>query len=164
MCQPSVAGSPDSQGILTLYNAQFLPYMEYGASTWMPNVATHTRRLDAVQRRAVRLLWEHEEIVKSIMSLDHRSDVATLTVCHKAWVQHTPHLTRLNLPLHPLIRKNDQANRGRRPPGAGASLPFLITPVNLQSQGRASVESLLGGHTSSDGNDLRRMLPLRLVL
>ena len=46
-----VAGSLDSRGILTLYKAQIRPCMEYGALAWMSGAATHTRRLDAMQRR-----------------------------------------------------------------------------------------------------------------
>ncbi|MPC71368.1 hypothetical protein E2C01_065645 [Portunus trituberculatus] len=57
----------------------------------MSSAPTHTRRLDAVKRRALCLLGEDEEIAASITSLD----VVTLTVCHKAWVQNT---LRLSLP------------------------------------------------------------------
>ncbi|XP_050714148.1 uncharacterized protein LOC126997138 [Eriocheir sinensis] len=51
-----VAGSLDPRGILTLYKAQIRPCMEYGALSWMSSAVTHTRRLDAVQRRVLRLL------------------------------------------------------------------------------------------------------------
>ena len=75
--------------------------MEYGALKWMSSTPTHTRRLDVVQRSVLRLLGKDEEITTSITSLDRWRDVATLMVCHKAWAQHTPHLTYLSLPPHP---------------------------------------------------------------
>ncbi|MPC54390.1 hypothetical protein E2C01_048304 [Portunus trituberculatus] len=131
-----VAGCVDPRGILTLYKAQIRSCMEYGALTWMSSPSTYTRRRDAVQRRALRVLGKDEEIAASITSLEHRRDIATLTMCHKAWVQHTPHLTRLSLPPHPPGRQA----------GGGASLPLLTTPAIFQSQGSASVEPLHGGH------------------
>ena len=59
--------------------------------------ATHTRRLGAVQRRALRLLGEEVEIPASITSLQHRGDLSSLTVCHKAQVLRTPHPTQRSL-------------------------------------------------------------------
>ena len=94
-----VAGSLDSRGVLTLYNAQIRPCMEYGALAWMSGAATHNRRLDAVQRRALRLLGEEAEIPASMTSLEHRRDVSALTVCHKTQVLRTPHLTQQCLTL-----------------------------------------------------------------
>ena len=109
-----VAGSLDSRGILTLYKAQIRPCMEYGALAWMSGAATHTRRLDAVQRRALRLLGEEAEIPASMTSLEHRRDVSALAVCHKAQVLRTPHLTQLCLPLQPALRTTRQALAGNQ--------------------------------------------------
>ena len=88
--------------------------MEYGALAWVSGAATHTRRLDAVQRRALRLLGEEAEIPSSITSLKHRRDVSALTVCHKTQVLRTPHLTQLCLPLHPAHRTTRQAAAGNQ--------------------------------------------------
>ncbi|XP_050687365.1 uncharacterized protein LOC126980953 isoform X2 [Eriocheir sinensis] len=96
-----VAGSLDPRGILTLFKAQIRPYLEYGALCWMASAATHMLRLDAVQRRALRLVEasEHlEEESATVPSLEHRRDVSALVVCHKAQVQGVPHLSRLRLP------------------------------------------------------------------
>ncbi|MPC66280.1 hypothetical protein E2C01_060427 [Portunus trituberculatus] len=107
-----VVGSLDLWGILTLYRAQICHCMEYGALTWMSSTTTHTRHLDAVKRHALHLLGKDKEITASIMSLEHRRDVATLMACHKAWVQHTPHLTCLSLPPYSLRRMTRQAGAG----------------------------------------------------
>ena len=58
-----VAGNLDSRGILTLYKAQIRPCIEYAALTWMSTAATYMKRLDAVQRRALRLVDtdEHQQ-------------------------------------------------------------------------------------------------------
>ena len=93
--------SLDLRGILTLYQEQICPCMDYDALTWMSSSPTHTIRLHAVQRQAFHLLGKDEEIATSITSLEHQRNVTKLTVRHKAWVHHTPHLTRLSLPPHP---------------------------------------------------------------
>ena len=67
--------------------------------------ATHTRRLGAVQRRALRLLGEEVEIPASITSLQHRGDLSSLTVCHKAQVLRTPHPTQRSL-IQPTGRRD----------------------------------------------------------
>ncbi|XP_050714130.1 uncharacterized protein LOC126997114 [Eriocheir sinensis] len=100
-----VAGSLDPRGILTLYKAQIRPCMEYGALSWMSSAVTHARRLDAVQRRALRLLEDEVEIPASITS-------ATLAVCHKTQVLHTPHLSRLCLTPHLAHRATRQVAAG----------------------------------------------------
>uniref|UniRef100_A0A0P4VX79 Uncharacterized protein n=1 Tax=Scylla olivacea TaxID=85551 RepID=A0A0P4VX79_SCYOL len=51
-----MSGNLDSRGILTLYKAQIRPCMEYSALSWMSSAPTHLQRLDAVQRRALRLV------------------------------------------------------------------------------------------------------------
>ena len=168
-----VAGSLDSRGILNLYKAQIRPCMEYGALTWMSSAHTHTSRLDAVQRRALRLLGEDHDDAASITSLEHRRDVATLTVCQKAQVLHTPHLTSLSLPPHPPGRMTRQA--------AGCDLQVQV-PLSRSSQhqrtfsGRAArlwnnftvatpgVMDLSTQQTKVAANVWRSALPARLVL
>ena len=61
-----MAGSLDTRDILTPYKAQIRHCMEYGALAWMSGAATHTRRLDAVQSCALRLLGEEAEIPASM--------------------------------------------------------------------------------------------------
>ncbi|XP_050691049.1 uncharacterized protein LOC126982766 [Eriocheir sinensis] len=107
-----VAGSLDPRGILTLYKAQIRHCMEDGALSWMSSAATRTRRLDAVQRRALRLLGDEVEIPASMTSLEHRRDVAALAVCHKTQVLHTPHLSWLCLTPHLAQRATRQAAAG----------------------------------------------------
>ncbi len=100
--QRRVAPSLDSRGILTLYKAQIRPCLEYGALSWMSGAATHMQKLDAVQRRALRLVAteDDQQPPSPVTSLDHRRDVSQLVVCHKAQVQGVPHL----IPLRPSPR------------------------------------------------------------
>ncbi|KAG0715054.1 putative RNA-directed DNA polymerase from transposon X-element [Chionoecetes opilio] len=89
--------------LLLLYKVQIRPYLEYAALSWMLCAASHTRRLDSIQRRALRLVDAADppdppdppaqfEPVSPLDSLEHRSDVAALVVFHKAQVQGVPHL------------------------------------------------------------------------
>ena len=99
-----VASFLDRDGRLLLYKAQIRPYLEYAALSWMSGAATHTKRLDSIQRRALRLveaadpLPAQPEPGSPIDSLEHRRDVAALVVFHKAHVQRVPHLAGLRLP------------------------------------------------------------------
>ncbi|KAG0723894.1 putative RNA-directed DNA polymerase from transposon X-element [Chionoecetes opilio] len=100
-----VARFLDRGGKLLLYKAQIRPYLEYAALSWMSCAASHTRRLDSIQRRALRLVDAADpdppalfEPVSPLDSLEHRRDVAALVVFHKAQVQGVPHLAGLRQP------------------------------------------------------------------
>lgn len=101
-----VSGSLD---ILIRYRAQIRPYLEYGALSWMFSAAIHMQRLDAVQRRALRLTGPGDQMEEQlpshpVISLEHRRDVGVLVVCHKTEVQKVSHLGRLRLPSHTVQR------------------------------------------------------------
>ncbi|KAG0716513.1 hypothetical protein GWK47_009499 [Chionoecetes opilio] len=75
----------------------------------MSCAASHTRRLDSLQCRALRLVGAADppdppdppalfEPVSPLDSLEHRRDVAALVVFHKAQVQGVPHLAGLRQP------------------------------------------------------------------
>ncbi|KAG0713833.1 hypothetical protein GWK47_015309 [Chionoecetes opilio] len=98
-----VASFLDRGGKLLLYKAQIRPYLEYAALSWMSCAASHTRRLDSIQRRALRLVDAADppaqpEPVSPLDSLEHRRDAAALVVFHKAQVQGVPHLAGLQQP------------------------------------------------------------------
>ena len=101
-----MADTLNPQGILTLYKAQIRPCMEYGALSWMSSAATHMQRLDAVQRRALRLVAtdEDQQQPATVTSLEHRRDVSALVVCHKTQVQGISHLDPLKLLPHTVQR------------------------------------------------------------
>ncbi|MES1923247.1 hypothetical protein MHBO_004792 [Bonamia ostreae] len=64
----------------------------------MSSAATHMQRLDAVQRRALRLVVTDEDQQPApVTSLEHRRDVSALVVCHKTQVQRVSHLDPLKL-------------------------------------------------------------------
>ncbi|KAG0730009.1 hypothetical protein GWK47_029177 [Chionoecetes opilio] len=95
-----VASFLDRGGKLLLYKAQIRPYLEYAALSWMSCAASHTMRLDSIQRRALRLVDAADppaqpEPVSPLDSLEHRRDMAALVVFHKAQVQGVPHLAGL---------------------------------------------------------------------
>ena len=51
-----MAGFLDKRGKLLFYKAQIRPYLEHGALSWMSCASSHTRKLDSIQRRALRLV------------------------------------------------------------------------------------------------------------
>ncbi|KAG0710273.1 hypothetical protein GWK47_002537 [Chionoecetes opilio] len=66
----------------------------------MSCAASHTRRLDSIQRQALRLVDAADtpvqpEPASPLDSLEHRRDVAELVVFHKAQVQGVPHMAGL---------------------------------------------------------------------
>ena len=99
-----VAKFLDERGLQTLYKAQVRPYLEYATLTWMSSAPTHLQRLEAVERRAKRLLEGGNHPPPPLDSLEHRRDVAALVVFHKAKVQGVPHLDRLRVPPRVLDR------------------------------------------------------------
>ena len=72
----------------------------------MSSAATHMQRLDAVQRRALRLVATDEDQQRPapVTSLEHRRDVSALVVCHKTQVQRVSHLNSLRLLPHTVRR------------------------------------------------------------
>ncbi|XP_045118199.1 uncharacterized protein LOC123508528 [Portunus trituberculatus] len=108
-----MADTLDPRGTLTLYKAQIRPCMEYGALSWMSSAAVHMQRLDAVQRRALRLVTteEEEQHPAPLTSLEHRRDVSALVVCHKTQVQRVSHLNPLRLQPHTAQRCTRDAAR-----------------------------------------------------
>ncbi|KAG0722809.1 hypothetical protein GWK47_043870 [Chionoecetes opilio] len=102
-----VASFLDRGGKLLLCKAQIRPYLEYATLSWMSCAASHTRRLDSIQRRAMRLVDAVDppdppaqfEQVSPFDSLEHSRDVAALVVFHKAQVQGVPHLAGSRQPL-----------------------------------------------------------------
>lgn len=98
-----MAGFLDKGGKLLLYKAQIRPYLEYAALSWMSCASSHTKKLDSIQRRALRLVdaadpTPQADSVRPLDSLEHRRDVAALVVFHKAQVQGVPHLSGLRQP------------------------------------------------------------------
>ena len=92
-----VAKFLDAKGLLLLYKAQIRPYLEYATLTWMSAAPIHLQRLDAVERRAMRLIEGRDHPPTPLDSLEHRRDVASLVVFHKAQVQEVSHLDRLRV-------------------------------------------------------------------
>ncbi len=81
----------DSRGILLLYKAQIMPYLEYAALSWMSSAPTHMRKLDKVERRVMRLvegnhLRSPSQDLAPLDSLEYRRDVGALEVFYKAQV------------------------------------------------------------------------------
>ena len=87
----------DSKGMEVLYKAQVRSSLEYACLAWGGAANKHLALLDKVQERAARLIREagHQP---ALQSLQHRRDVAGLTVMFKVQLQCVPHLQSLRQP------------------------------------------------------------------
>lgn len=89
----------DSKGLETLYKAQVRSSLEFACLAWGGAANIHLVLLDKVQDRATRLIrdsrnsWEPR-----LQTLQHRRDVAGLTVLFKVQHQREPHLQSLHQP------------------------------------------------------------------
>lgn len=90
----------DSGSCKILYNAQVRSHLEYAPLSWQGCPPSHLRLLDKVEERACRLIASLEAgQVRQQMhqTLQHRRDVAALTVLYKANVKKITHLQPLQV-------------------------------------------------------------------
>lgn len=90
----------DSEGLQILYKAQVRSSLEYACLAWGGAANKHLALLDKVQGRAVRLIrGGSTQQHPGLCSLQHRRDVAGLTVMFKIHQQRVHHLQALRQPL-----------------------------------------------------------------
>ena len=70
------------QQLLTLYKAQIRPSLEYCSHVWSSAPKHTLRLLDSIERRAIRLIGDHE-LTKNLDSLEHRRQVGDLTLFYR---------------------------------------------------------------------------------
>ena len=87
----------DSRGMEVLYKAQVRSSLEYACLAWGGAASKHLLLLDRVQDRAARLIRSagHQPVLQT---LQHRRNVAGLTVMFKVQLQCVPHLHTLRQP------------------------------------------------------------------
>ncbi|MPD06099.1 hypothetical protein E2C01_101886 [Portunus trituberculatus] len=111
-----VASFLDRKERLLLYKAQVRPHFEYVALAWMSCAATHKKRPDSIQHRALRLIDvsppSHPEPERPLDSLEHRRDVAAIVVFHKSQVQKVLRLAGLRHPLRVSTRSTRKVLNG----------------------------------------------------
>ena len=97
----------DSKGCKILYESQVRPSFEYSPLSWMACPPSYLQLLDKLDHRARRMINTREGGIipdKAPDSLQHRRDVAGLTVLHKANFQNNPWLSPLRAevitPIH----------------------------------------------------------------
>ena len=88
----------DAKGLETLYKAQVRSSVEFSCLAWGGAAKKHLSLLDRVQERAARLITDDDAGRESLHSLQHRRDVAGLTVLYKVQVQGVSHLQELRQP------------------------------------------------------------------
>ena len=91
----------DCRGRELLYKAQVRSSLEYSCLAFGGAASSHLAKLDGVQRRAERIIFDHHpEQSGSLQTLRHRRHVAGLTTLYKVQHMHTAHLQQLHQPLH----------------------------------------------------------------
>lgn len=89
----------DAKGLELLYKAQVRSSLEYACLAWGGAANKHLALLDKVQDRAARLIRNSElGLQPALHTLQHRRDVAGLTVMFKVQQQRVPHLQALRQP------------------------------------------------------------------
>ena len=89
----------DGRGLELLYKAQVRSSLEYACLAWGGAANKHLALLDKVQSRAARLIKDNDgEREPQLHSLQHRRDVAGLTVTFKVQVKRVSHLQALRQP------------------------------------------------------------------
>ena len=68
--------------LLTLYNAQIRPCLEYGSHLWRRASKYSLANLDTIQKRAVRLIDDYA-LTDSLDSLAHRRNVSALSIFYR---------------------------------------------------------------------------------
>ena len=90
----------DGKGLEVLYKAQVRSSLEYSCLAWGGAASRHLSLLDRVQARAVRLIRGRAGGREpALQTLQHRREVAGLTVMFKVQQQRVPHLQPLRQPL-----------------------------------------------------------------
>ena len=85
-----------------IYKAIIRSKMEYASSAWFGTTPTSLSQLDAVQRRAIRIidLPEDDLISHQIQPLGTRREVGALTLFHRMYYGEAPELLCQFLPEH----------------------------------------------------------------
>jgi len=102
----------DAKGREVLYKAQIRSVMEYAPLTWGGAAKKHLDLLDRVQARASSIIsGEDPRISSNLQNLQHRRDVAGLTVMFKIQTEQVPHLQPLRQPVRRMTRTTRTVER-----------------------------------------------------
>ena len=125
----------------TIYKTMIRSKMEYASSAWMGAPPTSLSKLDAIQRRAVRIIGISEDDGKNyqIQHLGHRRAVGAITLFHRMFYGEAPELLQHLLPdrmsidprLRRSVRSHDQAVKISRSNLVSHQRSFLPTSAHL---------------------------------
>ena len=85
-----LANKLDAKGRANIFKTQVRSIMEYSCLAWMNAAQTTLRQLDAIQKKALKIIGVDEDLAlqqHAISKLSHRREVAATTVLYK---MHTP--------------------------------------------------------------------------
>ena len=88
-----IANKLDTAGRATVYKAQIRSIMEHACLSWMSTSPTVLNQLDSIHQKALRIIAVNEATActeLAIPSLQHRREVAAVTVLYKMHTSHCP--------------------------------------------------------------------------
>ena len=106
-----------SQQLLTLYKALIRPSLEYCSHVWSSAPKHTLRPLDSIERRAIRLIGDHEW-TKALDTLEHRRQVGDLTLFYRYFQG------KCSADIANLIPP--RATNSRNTPRTAASHPYVV--------------------------------------
>ena len=112
-----------AESALQLYKSQVRSVMEYACLTWSGSAKTHLKVLDRIQARAIFLISQIDGRVQVVDSLQHRRDVAGITVLYKAHELDISHLKPLKQP----VRRGGYQTRATEACQRALDIPFAHT-------------------------------------
>ncbi|XP_042890078.1 uncharacterized protein LOC122265006 [Penaeus japonicus] len=102
----------DVRGREVLYKSQIRYVMEYAPLTWGGAAKKHLDLLDRIQSRAIKIInGEDPGNLNNLQNLQHRRDVAGLTVMFRIQEEQEPHLQALRQPVCRITRTTRTVER-----------------------------------------------------
>ena len=123
-----IANKLDTAGRATVYKAQIRSIMEYACLSWMSASPTVLNQLDSIQQKALRIIGVDQVTAcreLAITSLQHRREVAAVTVLYKMHTSHCPRDLQALLPNPYTSRRTTRASSSM--PDHAVAMPHAKT-------------------------------------
>ncbi|XP_045508843.1 uncharacterized protein LOC123704508 [Colias croceus] len=101
--------------LLQLYQAQIRSCVEYCSHLWAGSAKTHLGALESMERRACRIIGDPSLIRRGLQSLDHRRQVACLSVFYRIHFGECANELHHLVPSSPFLHRTSRRGMGFHP-------------------------------------------------